>query len=265
MQIVLAGTIPRPSEKLSSGEMVGPALDALVEQALRRNPLLRFATALEMATQLDRIIGAESAPRVAAWLRDVAGPLLEARSALLTEFESQALPDLGAGTGLRTLQGRPAEAPSQQQPSEFTRPINGAPRTPSDIPATRLGRRVIAAVLLLVGALGLIAYFGARTPSAVPVAGQKSRAAAGTLPAPTPKGQAATQPVGPDRKPSATPEQPTAQTANTPEPLLPAREAPTASPKPIPRKGLVTPPKECSPPYTIDPITGHRKIKRACL
>ncbi len=92
MYQILNVKVAPPSSVRSS---VPPELDALVLRAMAQSPTDRFASALEMASELERIAPPATQLSVAAWLADVASVTLEERAAQVREVEglpSHAMP-----------------------------------------------------------------------------------------------------------------------------------------------------------------------------
>lgn len=85
---VLEGVVPSPSSVVS----LPPDLDAVVLRGLARNPLARFATALEMARALEAALAPATVTEVSAWLRKMVGPVLEKRSWGVRAIESGGIP-----------------------------------------------------------------------------------------------------------------------------------------------------------------------------
>ncbi|MDF2693485.1 MAG: serine/threonine protein kinase [Labilithrix sp.] len=67
---------------------VPPSLDRICQKALARSPEERYATAREMALDIDRSVETASAMRVSAWMTSVAGAVLDARAKLVADVES---------------------------------------------------------------------------------------------------------------------------------------------------------------------------------
>lgn len=85
---ILAGTVPRPSE---AADWVPPEFDAVVMKGLERDAEMRYATAREMASALERCGNTASTAEVADWLEHVAKGDLDDRAARITAIE------MGAG------------------------------------------------------------------------------------------------------------------------------------------------------------------------
>lgn len=84
--------VPRPSQVGHSP----PELDDLVLRGLATDPKERFATALEMAIALERVVVPASVSEVATWMRELSGPGMGARAAQVAAIEALAdsIPDL---------------------------------------------------------------------------------------------------------------------------------------------------------------------------
>ena len=84
---VLYGTVAPPTSVIPS---LPPAIDAVVLQALARDPDARHATARDMADAVEAVLGIASMSDVSAWVHDVAGAELARRAALVAQVESSA-------------------------------------------------------------------------------------------------------------------------------------------------------------------------------
>jgi serine/threonine-protein kinase len=83
--LVQRGEIAAPSEFRAE---VPAALDRICARALCKHPDARYPSAVAMAKDLDRDVDVASSMRVGDWMKDVVGPLLDARSKLVAEVES---------------------------------------------------------------------------------------------------------------------------------------------------------------------------------
>lgn len=88
---------------LDSQGLTEPALQAVLDRALDRDPSRRFSTAAEMADAVEAC-GCASSAEVGAWVRELAGELLETRARALEALEQ--LP------AVAVLQGPAAGAPT---------------------------------------------------------------------------------------------------------------------------------------------------------
>jgi len=83
--MVQRGPLLAPSEFRAE---VPPELDRICARALAHRPEDRYESAVAMARDIDRSVDVASAMRVSEWMADIAGPMLDARSKLVTEMES---------------------------------------------------------------------------------------------------------------------------------------------------------------------------------
>jgi serine/threonine-protein kinase len=118
---VLQAKIPAPSELVPD---VPPALDGIVRRGLSRDPAERYATAREMALDLERCTEPIRHSEIGTWLESVAGETLAERASLIAEVE-------------RHTPG----SDSDPAPADASAPA--APSSPSATPAKR---EVIAAI-----------------------------------------------------------------------------------------------------------------------
>jgi serine/threonine-protein kinase len=81
---VLQAKIPAPSELVPG---VPAALDAIVRRGLSRDPAERYATAREMALELERCTEPIRHSEIGTWLESVAGEALAERARLISEVE----------------------------------------------------------------------------------------------------------------------------------------------------------------------------------
>jgi serine/threonine-protein kinase len=133
---ILSAEIAPPSSVRGA---IPAELDALVLRAMARAPEGRFATALEMAAELERVVPPATQLAVGAWVAETARSVLDARSEQLREAE---------GTPSRSVPPRnPSERPPQHwavqtdltampgavdlAPDPPTLPLVTAPKLPS--------------------------------------------------------------------------------------------------------------------------------------
>lgn len=229
---VLSAPIEPPSRLAPD---IPPALDALVMKGLSREPEQRFATALEMAVELEEAIGLVPAREVGAWVETCAGDRLTNRAARVAEIErSSSSIDVGGEPGAREVLERFASRPAQA--SMETVPMSGTGRSqvasvvePRDSLAPSKSRHVaplfLGAALVLAVPLGiwLATRSGAEpaAPSPLVTAVEQSpvvASAPAAEPAPTP---------------SAAPSV-SAEPSATPAPTQPDRTARKPVPRPAP-------------------------------
>jgi serine/threonine-protein kinase len=86
VESVLHSTVAPPSQFAPS---VPPALDAITLRGLARDPSQRYATALEMALELERCSGIVSPFEIGRWVESLASEELSRRAALVAEMEAR--------------------------------------------------------------------------------------------------------------------------------------------------------------------------------
>ena len=202
---ILHGTIARPGDM--SPHVTG-ALDAVVMQALSREPNARFGSALEMARALEMASRPASQTEVATWLTRVAGDRLAKRRQKVAEIEQGVVPGLprgafglpriGAGDSSQDLQSVGAHTLPDRKPN-FNWSI------PASLAALAIGATAAVVVYW--------AHHGAE-PTAAATAAAASSAAHAAVPAPPP---------------SAAPTMPAATATAAPAPSAVETAAPTAS------------------------------------
>jgi serine/threonine protein kinase len=89
MALVQKSEIPPPSD---FADGIPGELDRICARALARDPSGRYASAQEMARDVDRSVECASPMRVSDWMAEVAGAVIEARAKLVRDVESGALP-----------------------------------------------------------------------------------------------------------------------------------------------------------------------------
>jgi serine/threonine-protein kinase len=179
---ILRADVPPPSQ-LAPG--VPPALDRLVLKGLSRRPEDRYATALEMVTDLERAMPAAPQSVVSAWVRETASIVLEQRAGRLASIEATPAEEEEAAATHEPVALRSAEA---------VRRLSSAPTAPeiqvrdiaplllvaSDAAAPVPERRRVASAAVtgaLFGGASVLAvlvvvllFFAARRSPAAPVA-----------------------------------------------------------------------------------------------
>jgi hypothetical protein len=88
MYQILGGVYPTPSSLRAD---VPASLDRIVMKGLRPDPNARYATATEMAIELEREISLASARVVGEWVTELAGATLEQRAELIHEIEASSV------------------------------------------------------------------------------------------------------------------------------------------------------------------------------
>jgi serine/threonine-protein kinase len=226
-------------------------LDAVVMRGLERDPARRFATARDMALELERLGGIAPASEVAAWVDSLVHTEIAERQSRIAEIESTSSPELPSlslpasldATRVHSEVSSIAVAPILSQP----------PRAPR-------GRFAMAAGLFIAGALIALTIALLMTrehaPAGATAAGSPSGSAGRVAPASTVVSVEAT-------------DLPIAQPPTLPVTALPtvAPTAPAAPRRRPPAGGEPAPapaPVNCDPPYWID-SNGHTRYKPACL
>ena len=253
---ILGEPIPPPSEV---SPHVADAFDRVVMRGLERDPALRYATAREMALDLERCAGIVSPSEVGTWVERWAGAALSKRAALIAAIEGSPL----TSESMATADG-PAGDVSIDVALEV---VDGHPAGRSDpfhVTASAIIRRVVqskrhiavlasGAALALAGATALAMHNRAeKVVTTAPTTAQASDAGAGESPR-----QATTPSVDVEALPAAT-----ASPSGRPGPSGAAGAArPLGSPPPAggkPRRA------DCTPPFVIDD-RGHKHYKANCL
>jgi serine/threonine-protein kinase len=86
VESILHSTVAPPSQFAPN---VPPALDAIALRGLARDPGQRYATALEMALELERCSGIASPFEIGRWVESLASDELTRRAALVAEMEAK--------------------------------------------------------------------------------------------------------------------------------------------------------------------------------
>jgi len=245
---VLHDPIPRPSEIVSD---LPRELDAVILRGLERDPLRRYATARDMALELERLGGIAPASEVARWVDSLVHTEIAERQSRIAEIERTSSPELPSlslpvslDTKVHSDVSSIAVAPTQSMP----------PRPPRGRLAMAAGLFIAGAIVALTTALLLTRDHApapapatirpSATPSAAPTASIVSIAATDLPIAPPPS-----LPVS--ALPTAAP------------PAAPALPAPKHRPAPA-GAPAGEPAVNCDPPYWID-ADGHTRYKPACL
>jgi eukaryotic-like serine/threonine-protein kinase len=285
MASVLKGALDPPSAFVQD---LAPAFDAVTLRGLHRTPANRYATAHDMALELERCVGIASPSEIGAWVTSLAGPALQERARLVSEIErsssrgplveqasvgevTQATPASNPRVSGEVLRTKGAEAESG---ATLKATLDTTPP-----PRTRRSRLVPAVVgaAVLAGAIGLVVLRSVGpVPSGVAAGGAPATAASpeqGKAPdtnpsaggsstaAPTPSAVASTAPTAgaasgaPRVAASEAPDEPA--TAAKPQTR---RLAPT-TPKVAPKAAQAP---DCNPPYYFDD-QGHKHYKDACF
>ncbi|MBX3190681.1 MAG: protein kinase [Labilithrix sp.] len=145
---VLFRNLPR-NQTIDSGQMRSlEALDRTILHALSMTPEARFATAREMALEIERLISPATGSEVADWVEQVAEDVLSSRAAMVAEIESSASHAVEAREGhvqsvlsAKATLGpgnRSSESLPPQSVTRFDRPASShAPAAPTSQPVAR--------------------------------------------------------------------------------------------------------------------------------
>jgi serine/threonine-protein kinase len=291
---VLSAEVPAPS---SIVHKLPPSLDRIVLKGLERDPAKRYATAREMAAELDARVGIASPTEIGDWVERTAGEELHARAMRIAQIEraaaesSGSLPAASSPSIADSLpparQQRPSDGPTyvwgqktkaegrgQAEASGFSSPSSGlavlrAPRSPKVIFAVAASAVALAIVACTLLFLQTTAKRSAQTPE------PSSHAAAPSLPSAPAAATAVAEPA--PTVPTLNVEDLASASATasaTPTPLPPAQAArqvrpagaPVAGPPPGgPRSGSASGSNaDCNPPYTAD-SKGHIHFKPNCI
>jgi serine/threonine-protein kinase len=137
---ILSGKVEPASRVLArrrGGDARGyEVLDATILRAVRMQPEHRYATAREMAIEIERTCPPATAAECADWVEDVARDVLTSRAALVAEIESTATfqPAAGQTHVMTVLQGN---ATLPVEPPAFS-PLPPHPSVPGVAPAARV-------------------------------------------------------------------------------------------------------------------------------
>ncbi|AKV02347.1 serine/threonine protein kinase [Labilithrix luteola] len=242
-----------------------PEADRVILKGLAREPADRFATAREMAMAIEQTIGLASPSEVGEWVELVAADELGRRAARIAEIESASVNGHFATMGSPPMGSRGSAVPGEPPHSQVSS-ISVSRAAISISPPAKYSRNAklfttVAAMLAVLGvglgALSLDEVLGAHRRTGTPnVLERESRGIAligpamgpsrYSAPAATPSGQSGAVTFG-----RSTAAQQQAQQA-----AQAAQQAAQAAAQKA---------KNCEPPYTIDPATGHKKYKLECM
>jgi eukaryotic-like serine/threonine-protein kinase len=244
---VLSGPIEAPSKVV--GEL-GRELDEVVLQGLARDVSVRYATAREMARDLEAHAALASASQVGEWVERLAGDDLARRAARVAEIENESRSErVSVATFLSAsvVTLGPAEAPPPTQPP---------PR-----PFSRRGPAILlAAAILSAAALG-VGLFAHRIASPR-ASGLRNPAAGVASPGPAPPRE---DPARIEKPPSSA-ESPGSASIAAPSSSL-VRRPRMSDVKPAPMRSAVrsvSADTACDPPYYAD-SKGHLVYKAECF
>jgi hypothetical protein len=241
-------------------------LDEIVARALARDPSARFATAREMASALEDVVGIATPSDVGAWVESRAEPELRARAQQVATLDRI---DTAAAAVAQDLHDAPTDPRHDPDPDGSARtralepPVAAATTTHASLSRAILSPRPRRRVGVLAVAATTVALLGA---GAIAMATRPSRSAstAATVPSAAPSAAVAGSAPLPYAAPDA-PALPPASVAKDPA-GPPTASAPSGPAAPARR---TAPPARrarpsCDPPYSVDD-RGVRHLRRECL
>ena len=256
-----------------------PGIDAVVLRGLERDPHKRYATAREMALEVEACLGLASPVQVGAWVESLAHVALAQRAATLAEIESSSSRALDRASVPSYASYASHASGVMARASVGSGPLPALDSIPVLVESApgRSRKAWFAAGAVLLALLGVAALVHFRTgsatsPVAAPVAVQSSPASTTANP---PAAPASAEPVRAEPSPAATAVPAPTGASNaaaevpTPQPAAPSPArgpSPNAAPAaPILRRA--PPPTravDCDPPYSLD-AQGHKIWKEACF
>ncbi|NUO53047.1 MAG: serine/threonine protein kinase, partial [Polyangiaceae bacterium] len=270
---VIAGAIPNLGEV---APWVPPPLVDAVHRALRREPIERYGSALEMAAAIEAAVVAAPAAMVGAVVERVAARTLHARRDVAARL------DRGAAVPMAAIPMPPPSGPGAAQPATFVpqppQSVRPPPVVPSDrgergthtitspgplpggqrktAPLVAIAIALLVAVGIGVGATWLalrggVAASAANASSASPAPSVEVERTSTPVDTSAPSAAIAASPIESD--PTAAP-QATTETPRFPRP----------SSKSTSSAGSTSTPRPCDPPWFIDK-DGIRRVKRECF
>ena len=241
VEMVLLSPLDPPSKHAP----ISAEADAVCMRALGRERDARYPNALEFANALARAIPPASAPEIAAWVKELAGETIDARTKRLREIETTKLADDSSGIPAIDRMIEIAESPTVVPTTAS--PTGGQARP--EAPPARRGSpwRVGALLLVLVAAGAAIGWL------------RYGRSASVTV---SPPPSSWTVLVAPSSVPSAAPS-PSATQLPAPTRTIVVR--PSEPKRDAGAPATTATAKNCDPPYTIDPVTQAHRFKPECL
>ncbi len=272
---VLAGKIELPSSLVPT---LPAALDAVVMKGLKPDAADRYATAREMANELELVMGLAPAVEVGELVEAVAADELNERAARIAEIEGSGSQSSWSAKAMKLPVGVPAGTPSHELPTRadalappkeksptlptIASPVTTAqslPIVPVTAGPTTVSLRLVLALAggaLLIALLIAIAVFarsGHDQPAATQSSASTSAPSAVVVPAPittvTPSATIAATSVSVDSLPK------TPSTTRPPATAVVVKPPPTAT---------ANTKADCNPPYTTD-SKGHTHFKPQCM
>jgi serine/threonine-protein kinase len=220
-------------------------LDRITLRGLSRSPEARYATAREMAIELEEAVVVALPSEVGEWAQSIAGPMLSKRATRVAEIESS------SGNEVQLRSDRPPDSGELR-----TLMTVAAPDVPAKPARKRLGLRV-AIALCLASLLGLAFFL--RPQTGAPPAAASATPPATAIPPPSAAPAIDEAPaIAPVPPATASAEPAPKSSASAPVP------APPAPPPPAAARAAKHSQSKCDPPYRID-ASGHKLFKVECL
>jgi serine/threonine-protein kinase len=271
---------------------IDPALDALVLRGLSRAPDGRFASALEMAEHLARMVPPAAPSEVGAWVTDAGGDRLAERARRVAELEQQKIAAPSAGASAPMRDGGPQVLSVEERrrlveastdvlqrvgsPSSSASAVEVPlpPRPTADGRGKRKWPGALFGAAALAGGVAAWMLFGPGKTSSEAPAFPPSPAEAAVEPQPVPSSSIdglLPSPSAPAPPPPLDPEQPVSEQRPPAKPRSAAAprartrngDAPKASATATAEPARPAPKPDCDPPYTIDE-NGIKRFKRWC-
>jgi serine/threonine-protein kinase len=243
----LVARVRRPSLLVRE---LDPRLDAIVEKGLSRDPAGRYATAREMALDIEACVPGARASEIGSWVARVAGAALAKRARVIAALEASAhIEEAMPSSEVAMTSSVAAARPSVARPVRTRR-------------AAALATALVA-VLGVTSAAVLLARRGASAEPSTVTAGAAAAAStastASSASTASPASPTIAAPVGPQAVAATAPssERPPAPSIVTTG-TLPSR---AVAPKRAPRPARAP---SCDPPYSID-SAGRRIFRPECL
>ena len=267
---ILNGDIDPPSRHAPH---LPPAIDAVVMRGLQRDPLQRYATAREMAMDLESAVGLASPTQVGAWVESLAQNALAQRAATVAEIESSSsrvvdVAHLTQSDAEAVISGAPPALGTSMPPAYGVgnvRAANDSVRSMLQAPRWRRGRVpwALGGAGLLVACIAVLLGLH-RSPPVASMAALSPSAAPSAIASEAPPPSSVASLPEPPLAASSAEAVPSAEVPahRPPEAAVPARPA-TPRPVVVPaRRPTVA--VDCAPPYSLD-AQGHKHWKDACF
>jgi serine/threonine-protein kinase len=244
---LLLSELPPPS---SLAKDVPAGLDAIVMRGLDRDLGRRYATARDMADEIEACVGLASTSQVGAWVEGVAHALIVERSQLVAEIEKATSEAWSANPSLQSTP--PPSSANTNEPTLPPPPALPVSFLPTDAPPSR-ARGVLRALVIavVVAAIAVGVTVAIRRPTGVAVAAP-STAHTEVL-------------VGADPPTVARPPATSGDTTGADTSADAAVEAsPVVVEPPRTTRPKAKPAVECDPPFVLD-ARGHKKWTEECF